>query len=215
MIRLDCQQGTSEWAKARIGIPTASCFDKLITPRTMKPSASAKDYMHLKLAEWLLDAPLDDAISQWMERGYQLEEEAVNLYELQHDTDTEAVGFILRDDRAAGASPDRLVGADGLLEIKCPSAKVHVGYLLGSVADDYRCQVQGQLYIAEREWCDVVSYCPGLPLAEVRVQRDEEFIGRLEGALDVFLAELAGYKSAMTKLGYGPKMPIEQFMEKF
>ena len=59
MIRLDVQQGTDAWARARIGIPTASCFDKIITPKTMKPSASAKDYLHLKLAEWLLQAPLD------------------------------------------------------------------------------------------------------------------------------------------------------------
>ena len=202
MIRLDFAQGSPEWAAARLGIPTASNFDKLITAKTGKPSASATPYLHRKIAEWMLGVSLDEAVSSFMERGADREAEAVAFYELNREVDTEEVGIILRDDRLAGASPDRLVGADGLLEIKCPAAHTHIGYLLGSVADDYRCQIQGQLYITERAWCDSLSYCPGLPPALVRVERDEAFISALSGAVDGFVERMLEARAEMIRRGY-------------
>lgn len=205
MIHLDVTQGSPAWVNARIGLPTASNFDRLITPKAGKPSASSTPYLYKLIAEWMLGVSLDETVTAFMQRGIEMEQEAVAYYELTRECDTEQAGFYLRDDRLAGASPDRLVGDDGLLEIKCPAAHTHVGYLLGSVADDYRCQIQGQLYITERAWCDVLSYCPGLPPALVRVERDEDFILLLAAAVDVFVGRLREARIEMRARGYLPK----------
>ncbi|HBA72782.1 MAG TPA: exonuclease [Geobacter sp.] len=204
MIRLDMLQGSPEWLQARIGIPTASQFHRILTPKTMKPSASATGYIHELIAEWILGTPLDDYTSQFMERGTELEDEAVSWYEMREDITTDLVGFCLRDDRLAGCSPDRLVGENGGLEIKNPSAKVHVGYLLGSMDEDHRCQVQGALLVTGREWWDLVSYNPVMPRVCVRCYRDEKFIAALDAALDAFTAQLAEAKEKMIALGCTP-----------
>lgn len=198
MIVLDCEQGSEEWFKARLGIPTASRFNQIITPKTLKPSSSARGYLHELCAEWLLGEPLDGASSDFMLRGSGMEESAVKFYEFQTDTETTSAGFCLRDDRAVGCSPDRLVGEDGGLEVKCPSAKVHVGYLLNGLDVEYRAQVQGALWITGRAWWDVLSYNPELPPVLMRMERDEEFIGALSAAVEDFLVRLAEAKEALT-----------------
>jgi hypothetical protein len=202
MIRLACAQRGAEWRDARLGIPTASHFSEIITPRTMKPSASADKYRNALLAEWVLGIAMEEPSSHWMDRGIEMEEAAVRFYQLQHDTDTEEVGFILRDDEMVGCSPDRFVGEDGILEIKVPSATTHIGYLLGTPADDYKAQVQGQLWITERQWVDVLSYHPSLPPALVRVERDEEFICALESAVNGFVDRLLQAREFMIEKGY-------------
>lgn len=186
MIRHDVQQGTIDWVTVRLGIPTASQFDRILTPKTMKLSAQADAYAYQLVAEQALGMPLDNASSGFMQRGTAMEREAVAFYELSRDAETEVVGFITRDDRQAGCSPDRLVGTDGLLEIKVPSAPVHIGYLLDDEGIGYKAQVQGQLWICERDWCDTLSYHPELPAALVRQSRDEAFIARLAEAVQVF-----------------------------
>src|ERR1051326_7063323 len=103
-----------------------------------------------------------------------------------------------------GASPDRLVGDDGQLELKCPSPETHVRYLLfpqKGVDAEYRVQVQGQLYVTKRAWCDVVSYHPDLPSVIVRVERDEEYIALLAEALTTFCAQLAEGKAELERRG--------------
>jgi putative phage-type endonuclease len=207
MIRLTCAQRSPEWFAARLGVPTASQFSKILTPRTMKPSASADGYLYSLLAEWATGFSQDETLTAFMQRGTDLEDEAVALYELQHDVSTEEVGFILRDDRMVGCSPDRLVGDDGLLEIKAPSAAVHIRHLLADdLPDDHRCQVQGQLYISGRAWADVLSYCPGLPPALVRVQRDGAFIAALAREVDSFVLRLQEARAEMERRGFAPKV---------
>lgn len=203
MIHVPCVQGTSEWAALRIGLPTASSFDKIITNKTGKLSASADKYMWRLIAEQLLGVALDDATSGFMERGTILEKQAVARYELQHDCDTTPAGFVLRDDRRAGASPDRFVGNDGLLEIKCPSAGVHVGFLLGgsSIADEYRAQCQGQLWICERDYVDTISHNPEMPAAFMRQVRDEAYIKLIAAAIQQFLDYMDESKEKLQK-GY-------------
>ena len=202
MIHLPCVQGSVEWINARIGIPTASCFDKLITPVKMKPSASAIPYLHEKLAEWLTGTTYDEAVAMFMDRGTALEDEAAAWYALETDTEPQEAGFFFRDDRMAGASPDRLVGEDGLVEIKCPNARTHVGYLLGSVAEAHKIQIQGQLYITGRSWCDAVSYCPGMPASRVRMERDELSITAISLAVDGFVETLNMAKKLLAERGY-------------
>lgn len=176
MIRNDCEQGSDEWLQLRLGIPTASEFDRIITPAKLQYAAGAAKYMHLKLAEWMYGAPLEAFVSPWMERGKELEAEAVCYYELERGVDTEAVGLLTTDDGMIGASPDRLVGAEGLLEMKCPALETHVGYMLdpASLVAEYQLQVEGQMWVADRDWCDVMSYYPGFPaVIERRFQREK------------------------------------------
>ena len=102
-----------------------------------------------------------------------------------------------------GASPDRLVGEDGLLEQKCPSAPIHVGHMLNMALDDeHITQVQGQLWVSEREWCDVQSYYPGLPSVIVRAHRNEEFIKDLSACVRSFVDVLLGAREKLTQ-AYG------------
>lgn len=121
-----------------------------------------------------------------------MEVDAVAFYELQTDQETVKVGFITNDEGTVGTSPDRLVGDQGLLEIKTPSEAVHVAYLLkaGSAYEAYRVQTQGQLWISGREWNDLLSYHPEMPPAIVRIERDEPFITLLASALETFTLEL-------------------------
>ncbi len=186
MIRVHCQQGSDEWRAARLGIPTASCFDKIITPKTMKPSESRTKYAHRLIAERILHRPQDDESTGYARRGQEAEANARGYYEFIRGVDVERVGFLMTDDRRAGASPDGLVSTDGLLELKVPSAPVHIGYLLDEEGIGYRCQVQGQLWIAERDWVDTVSYHPELPDIIRRVPRDAAFITALAAAVKSF-----------------------------
>ncbi|HMC55009.1 MAG TPA: YqaJ viral recombinase family protein [Gemmatimonadaceae bacterium] len=179
MIRLDYEQGSVEWRMARVGKLTASHADEIITA-TGKQSSQWVKLMYRVVAEQLLNVPLDDgAGSEFMERGNILEKKAVSYYELQKDGATEPGGFVLRDDERTGASPDRLVGTDGLLEIKCPAAHTHIGYLLDADGIGYKAQVQAQLWVCEREWSDTLSFNPEMPPALVRQYRDEKFIASL------------------------------------
>ncbi len=199
MIRVNVEQRTEEWLRERVGVPTASQFSRLIT-KTGKLSASANLYLYELVAENYLDALLDNVTTSWMERGVQLEESAIAWYELQKDITTEKIGFCLTDDRRVGCSPDRLVGTQGGLEIKCPKPGTHVSYLLGSAETEYKPQIQGCLWVCEREWWDFVSYNPVLPSALVRCYRDEAYIKTLAEIMDVFLDRLAEAKEKMREL---------------
>lgn len=201
MIRLDCAQGSEAWFMARIGIPTASQFAKIITNKTQKLSEQSDAYAHKLLAEQILGVSLDGESSGFMERGQILEQQAVDYYELQRDCETEEVGFVLRDDRRVGCSPDRFVGEDGLLEIKCPAPDTHIGYLLDDDGIGYRAQTQGQLWICERQWIDTLSFHPSMPPALIRVMRDEEYIANLAKAVEQFLWRMDGFKQQLAKRG--------------
>lgn len=198
-VRLGAPQGSEEWVKARLGIPTASRFGELLTPAKLQPTKGTRRdaYACELIFERIAGLPARDELSQWMERGWELEEEAAEAYALLTDHVVEETGLWLTDDHEVGASPDRLVGIDGLVEIKCPAGKKHVEYLLGisRVEEEYRSQVQGQLWVTEREWCDVVSYCPGMPLHLVTVEPDPVWREAWEIALADFrerIKELVG-----------------------
>lgn len=206
----DCVQGTSEWLELRAGIPTASQFDMLLTP-TGKPSASAVRYMHMLLAERMMGRPMTEHMSFWMERGSEMEAEAVSFYQFQRDVETEVVGFVTNDAGTIGASPDRLVGEDGLLEIKCPAPHTHIGYLLWKTVDKaYYPQVQGQLWITERSWLDILSYHPELPPALIRVERDEQYIKELAAVVTAFSGELERQYAELVANGWIKTRPVRE-----
>lgn len=168
------KQGTQEWLDARLGIPTASCFEKIISPKKLEPSTQSTRYRNQLVAERILRLPVVDADSAWMQRGSDLEREACNWYAFDRGVEPEECGLALTDDGRIGASPDRLVGTDGLLEVKCRSAAFHVGYLLDGVDAEHRLQVQGQLWVTRRSWLDFLSYCPGFPPVLVRMMPQKD-----------------------------------------
>lgn len=185
---IDCQQGTPEWLKARLGVITCSCLSQIVTPSTLKPSASWGRYLSRLCCEWFLGRPVDESSSEFMARGTEMEAEAVAAYEFENNVEARKVGFIVRDDGMFGGSPDRLVGDDGGLEIKCPSAEVHMGYVLNGIDAEYRCQVQGLLYLTGRKWWDLVAFNPALPTVKVRYEPDPAFFAVLDDLLPKFMA---------------------------
>jgi len=201
MIKLDMEQGTMEWAQARLGLPTSSCFDQIVTPARLQP-AKATAYLDTLLAEWVLGEPLDGGESLEMRRGTVAENQARAWYEFQTDTEVEQVGFCLTDDRRVGCSPDGLIGDDGGVEIKCPMMKGHVGYLL---AEDpslaHRGQIQGSLWVTGRAWWDLVVWHPFAPKVVHRCYPDPEWVEAFEPALATFFERLDEGKARLRSLG--------------
>ena len=209
-IIIDCAQGSSEWIEARLGIPTASQFHRILTPKTMKLASAADGYAHELLAEELLGHAINESESQFMQRGTQLEQQAVRFYEFHRDVHARPVGVILADDGKAGCSPDRLVGDDGGLEIKCPSAAAHVAHMLSVDAEKAKCQVQGALWITGREWWDWLSYNPEMQPVIIRYQRDEVFIARLAQAIEQFNNYLDECRQRLVRDGFTSEEMVTQ-----
>lgn len=202
MIIHDVEQGTEDWHHLRLGIPTASEFDKIITS-TGKLSAQADKYAYRLIAEKLLNRPLISLDGlEWIERGKLLESDAVKAYAFSSGMDVSRVGFITTDDGKIGCSPDALVGSVGQLEIKCPAPQTHVGYMIEGPGKDYKQQIQGQLMVSEREWSDFYSHHPEMPPVEIRTYRDEPFIKLMRAALDEFNDRLAGLMETVKAKGY-------------
>jgi hypothetical protein len=201
----DVAQGSTEWKMARMGIPTASQFGRILSSKTLKPLAGAETYMLELLTESLLGFCEGEDGSQFMDRGREMEEEAVAWFELEKGVDATKVGFITNDEGTAGCSPDRLVGEDAGLEVKCPAAKTHLGYLLSQeIPADYIAQIQGGLYLTGRAHWDFCSYNPVLPPWCIRVERDETYITALASALGAFTARLADARARLLRLGVVP-----------
>lgn len=201
-------QSSPEWHALRLGIPTASNFERLVTP---KGNPSGKDtqekYLLELLGERVTGYPAHDFMSKAMERGKTLEETAVQFYELQRDIETEPVGFVSNDECTIGASPDRFVGQDGQMQIKVPSTANHLGFLLGygSAYQEHKVQVQGELWISGRQWNDVVSYNDVLPMALARIPRDDKFISIMKEIIEAFSAKLEEKAAELDDLGWIPK----------
>lgn len=200
---INCAQNTPEWFLARRGIPTASCFDKIVTPAKGQLSKSSVTYAYKLLVERLLNAPAEERVgSEWMERGHDLEASAATQYGFVNDVDLEPVGFITTDDGLIGASPDRLIkGKSAGLEIKVPAPWTHLGYLLDGPAEAYRPQVQGQLYVCEFEFVDFFSYSERMPACTIRTARDEPYIALLSSALKAFTEQMADMEERARKMG--------------
>ena len=196
MIFVDCEQGSDEWFEARIGIPTASGFSKIITPKTGKLSATSDAYIAELIAE-MVEPDNSFQGNQWTERGNELEPEARAWYEFQSGQVVHQVGIILLDDRSAGVSPDGLIGEDGLLEIKCPKPSTHVNWLLSNVLPDvHKPQCHAALHLANRDWLDFVSYCPGFRTLLLRVTPDE-YTEKVGDALVQFTERLNAAKASI------------------
>lgn len=187
----DCQQGSREWFEARMGIPTASQFSAVMANgKGGAESKTRKTYMYKLAGEILTGEPMDSFSNTHTERGHEMEPEARRYYAFQQDADPQLVGFIRNT--SAGASPDSLVGNNGLLEIKTKLPHILLDVIeRGDFPAEHKAQCQGQLWVAEREWIDLVCYWPKMPCHIVRAYRDEDYIKQIAAAVGQFNDELA------------------------
>jgi hypothetical protein len=195
---LDCEQRSPEWYAARRGIPTASEFGCIITPKRGEYAAAADTYINQLIDETVRpDADRSWGSNRHTERGCDLEPEARDLYAFERDLVPLQVGFILNDAGTLGCSPDSLIDPDGGLEVKCPDGPTHVKWLrAGGVPDEHKAQVHGCLIVTGRAWWDFLSYCPGYPRLLVRVTPDD-FTAKLSAHLERFLGELQAAREAL------------------
>jgi putative phage-type endonuclease len=190
------EQGTAEWLAARCGKVTASRAADVIAKTKSGWGASRANYMGELIAERLTGTPAEKFTNAAMAWGSDTEAAARSAYQFEKMTPVVEVGFVPHPSIAmAGASPDGLVGDDGLIECKCPNTATHIETLLGqSVPSKYIWQIQMQLACTQRQWADFVSFDPRLPesmsLFVQRVPRDDEAIKYLETEIAAFLSEL-------------------------
>ena len=166
------EQGTPEWYALRLGIPTASMFSAILAKGEGK---TRRSYM-LKLAgEILTGEPTEHFTTGAMDRGHVMEAEARDWYAMQYNVDPVQVGFISNGPK--GASPDSLIGTDGSLEVKTKRADLLIELILkGEFPSEHKAQCQGVLWVAEREWIDLVCYWPKMTPFVSRAYRDQAFI---------------------------------------
>ena len=188
MIHLPVKQGSPEWFQVRLGIPTASCFDRIITPKKRAPSASSTKYLCQKISERLFGVTADGSETDFMARGRDLEATAASAYEFMNEVETAVAGFCLDDSRRFGCSPDRLVGKNGGIQIKCLSEHDHIRALLfpDEMAVEHGPQCHGEMLVTGAEWWDPVFYNPALPMKVIRIPRDEAYAADLTAAVNAF-----------------------------
>ena len=173
----DCDQGTDEWHTLRRGVVTASTIGALITPKRLQVSygKTAQTKIMELVAERITDYTEDFAWSKDMERGTLDEPYARDAYAEHNNTKVLEVGFMTRevDDHIIGYSPDGLVGADGLIEIKSRRQRIQLDTILNNeVPEANMAQLQTALFVSGRKWIDFVSYSGGMPLYTKRVTPD-------------------------------------------
>lgn len=190
------EQGTDAWRQQRLGKVTASRIADLTARTKTGWGASRANYLAELLVERLTGEPTVGFQSAAMQWGTEQEPEARAAYQFMRDCAVEECGFFDHPRIAmAGASPDGLVGDDGLVEIKCPNTATHIETLQGAaIPAKYIGQVQWQMACTGRAWCDWVSFDPRMPasmrLFVQRIERDAKMIGELEKQVCDFLTEL-------------------------
>lgn len=192
----DMIQGSDAWFAARLGKVTASRVADVIAKTKSGPSTSRANYAAQLIAERLtgtVEPSFTNAAMQW---GTEKEPEARAAYSFRHDCDVVEIGMIDHPTIAnSAASPDGLVGDDGMVEFKCPNTATHLDTLQSeTVPGKYVTQMQWQMACSGRQWCDFGSYDPRLPesmrLFVKRVPRDDAMIAELEREVSTFLAEI-------------------------
>lgn len=203
-------QGSPEWFAERVGKVTASRVADVVARTKSGWGASRANYMAELIAERLTGVKSEGFVSAAMQHGIDTEPQARDAYSFYAGVDVEQVGFIAHPTiEMSGASPDGLVGNDGLVEIKCPSTATHIDTLLdGKVPERYVLQMQWQMACTGRKWCDFVSFDPRMPesmrLFIKRVERDENLIASLEKDVELFLREVETKVAALRSV-YEPE----------
>jgi hypothetical protein len=184
----DVPQRSEEWYRVRMGLPTASMFGAIMVQNEKR--AGRASYMRKLAGEILTDIPMESYDNEDMLRGREQEPEILARYAFEHDVDVTPCGFIRNGKK--GCSPDGLIGKDGMVQIKSAAPHVMVEILMDvAVPKKHLPQCQGELWVAERKWTDlVIGSSPKLPLAVFRLQRDQAYINEIEVAVHWFNREL-------------------------
>jgi hypothetical protein len=187
---VECEQGTPEWYRHRMAIPTASEFATVMAKgKNGNPSKVRDKYLRQLAGEIITGEPMENYTNAYMERGKLLEPEIRNLYCMFKDYEVRQVGF-LRNGRT-GASPDGLIGDDGMLEIKSEAPHLLIETILADkIPPEHYAQLQGNLLVAGREWIDIAIGYKRMPLVIKRTGRDEAYLKTLNDEIDRFLDEL-------------------------
>lgn len=212
----DVAQGSDEWRELRLGIPTASAFDRIITEVKGEMAEGRWSYAYELACERLLredtSPPIDTL--RWVERGKLLEADAVKHYEAVCGKTTDGIGLIMSEDGSMACSPDRIqTDRLGGVELKCPMAPTHARYMREGPGRKYRWQVYGSILISEFEFWDFCSYHPNLCEVIVHYSRTaeaEKEIKKLSDALDQFKEEVNEIEAFLRKKGFvDPMAAIE------
>jgi putative phage-type endonuclease len=196
------EQGSNEWHLLRLGKVTASRIADVLSKGKSGESASRRNYRTELVVQRLTGLPGESFSNAAMEHGVRTEPLARTAYEVEKQQFVEQVAFIDHPSiEWFGCSPDGLV-TDGLIEIKCPNSTTHVDYLADNKPPaKYIPQMQCQMAVTGRQWCDFVSFDPRLPddlqLFVVRLERDQEYIEAMEAEVKKFLSEV---EDTLTKL---------------
>lgn len=211
----EIEQGSVAWFTLRMGIPTASEFHHIITPKQGKIAEARHKYACRLIAEAILrwQAESLETLTH-IQEAKENEPRAVKQMEFTAGIETQAVGFVTTTDGRFGASPDRAaaVAADRsrfgtTVEVKCPTVPKMMEYLLLEPPDPYRSQVQGQLLVTEADKAIFYAYHPRMPPHLLETGRDEPFLAAMRGCLEQFSDELAGYMRKAKSLGVYQAFP--------
>jgi len=199
----DCEQGSEDWFRARMGIPTASEFGTVLAPRAGSEGKMRRTYLHKLAGEIITGEPMERYGNAHMDRGHEMEAEARSLYAFMSDADPTQIGFLRNGQK--GCSPDSLIGDAGMLEIKTKLPHLLIDCILkDDFPAEHKAQCQGALWVAEREWVDIAVYWPRMPLFVKRAYRDEEYISKLSDAIDAFNADLVAVVDRIKAYGVEP-----------
>lgn len=198
-------QGSEEWFAARLGKATASSFKKILAKIKTGEAAERRNYRAQLVGERLTHKKADSFTNEAMKWGTENEPFARIAYIAMTGVNVNEVGFVSHDRLEAGCSPDGLIDDDGLIEIKCPTLGTHIDTLKAqAMPAEHKPQVQGQMWITGRKWCDFVSYHPDMPdrlqLFVTRIKRDDEYINMLEREVESFLMEVEQEVEALNKI---------------
>ena len=202
-----CEQGSIEWLSLRLGKITASRVKDVLTKgRGTSPSKTAESYMMELIAEILTGNSKPFFENDAMRWGTETEPQARAMYAVNNNfVDVKEVAFVEHNEQV-GISPDGLIGDDGLLEIKCPNTTTQLKRALSDdYSADYKAQIQMQLWVTEREWCDFLSFDPRLECdagyLQQRVFRDEEYIEEIKVKVYAFVEKMNELIKQLTTKG--------------
>jgi putative phage-type endonuclease len=208
---IDCEQGTAFWRELRRGLVTASrCADVIATIKKGKEEAAPRrNYRWELICEILTGQPTEQFVTREMQWGADQEPFARAAYEMEQDVMVETCGFVIHPEIPRfGASPDGLVGSDGMIQIKCPNTSTHLTWMVsGSIPVEHAVQMLAELSCTGRQWNDFVSFDPRLPkhlqLYIRRFTRKHVLVEKLESQVVHFNAEVDEMLAQLPQLGEG------------
>lgn len=196
MIKVHCEQRSEAWYSARSGRVTGTKFSDLLAS---KNTAAYRNLLADIVAD-IINENLEDEegyVNEAMQRGIDLEPEARQMYCDLKSIVVDEIGFIIPDEdnkyhEWVGISPDGIIQSDnGMIEIKCPKKSTHLNYIVGGkLPSEYKHQVQGQLFVTGFDYCDFISYYPGLKPFIIRVYPDKELFTKFEEGLDCLIDDV-------------------------